>query len=67
MISLYYRPLIDTEELSSFVCGIEVMDRFIHDGLQESLAENNCSSYVVFDDNNQIVGFFFTNGGFSFS
>lgn len=58
MNSLFFRPLVDASELSCFECGIEVMDNFIHNGLQESLTENNCSSYVVFDKNNNIVGFF---------
>lgn len=58
MNSLYFRPLIDTSELSCFECGIEVMDNFIHNGLQESLVENDCSTYVVYDNFNRIVGFF---------
>lgn len=58
MNSLYFRPLIDTSELSCFECGIEVMDSFIHSGLQESLVENNCNSFVVHDENDRIVGFF---------
>ncbi len=34
------------------------MDDFIQDGLEESLEEHNCSSYVVRDEDECVVGFF---------
>jgi len=58
MHSLTFRSLIVASELSHFECGVEEMDFFIHEGLGESLKENNCHSYVVLDENEEIVGFF---------
>lgn len=58
MTSLHFRPLVDTNELSGFKCGIEEMDDFIHSGLNESLVANHCKAYVVTDVSNSIVGFF---------
>lgn len=58
MISLSFRPLIDASELSCFECGVEEMDCFIHEGLKDSLQDNNCLSYVVVDEQEEIIGFF---------
>lgn len=58
MTSLHFRPLVDAKELSGFKCGIEEMDDFIQNGLDESLVDNHCEAYVVIDIANTIVGFF---------
>lgn len=50
MPSLRYRPLSDASELSDFYCNVDVMDSFIHDGLEDELREKNCEAFVVLDD-----------------
>ena len=46
MPSLRYRPLSDASELSDFYCNVDVMDSFIHDGLEDELREKNCLSCI---------------------
>ena len=58
MPSLRYRPLSDASELSDFYCNVDVMDSFIHDGLEDELREKNCEAFVVLDDDDSIIGFF---------
>lgn len=58
MPSLRYRPLSGASELSDFYCNVDVMDSFIHDGLEDELREKNCEAFVVLDDDDSIIGFF---------
>lgn len=58
MSCLSIRPLLSTDQLSDFFCGIEVMDEFIHDGLNESLIQHNCLSYIITDEAGLVVAFF---------
>lgn len=44
---LVISSLQDVSVLSDFCCGIEEMDDFIHNHLQESVSNHYCNSYVV--------------------
>ena len=44
---LVIAELKDTSVLRDFYCGVEPMDRFIHDGLQLSIANHYCCAYTV--------------------
>lgn len=44
---LVIEGLKDTSVLRDFCCGVEPMDRFIHDGLQLSIANHYCCAYTV--------------------
>lgn len=36
-----------TEDLEDFQCGVSAMDKFIHDGLSQSIAHNYCQLYIA--------------------
>ena len=55
---LHYRNLESVDELSDFFCGVPVMDEVLHDDLENTLRENHCDSYVVYDKEGRIVAFF---------
>ena len=44
---LVITELKDASVLRDFYCGVEPMDRFIHDGLQLSIANHYCCAYTV--------------------
>lgn len=59
MKSLSFHQLRDLHEIDKLICGIDVMDEFLHSTrLRDSLIVNHCDSYVVEDDERNVVGFF---------
>lgn len=57
-MSYQYRPLTDLNELAGFRCGIKKMDNFIRNGLADSVNNNYCRPYGVYDDEGELVAFF---------
>lgn len=55
--SLIIKPLEDISVLSGFHCGIQAMDNFIHDGLEESIRNHYCNSYSVYLDSTLVAMF----------
>lgn len=58
MEHLNIRPLSDLKELQHFYCGVEQMDKFIHDGLERSVSNSYCRTYGVYDEWQNLVAFF---------
>ena len=59
MCRIRFHILRDYKELDNFVCGIDVMDDFLHsDRLKESIIANHCDPYIIEDDKNNVIGFF---------
>ena len=57
--SLSFHPLRDLHEIDKLICGIDIMDEFLHSSrLRDSLIANRCDSYVVEDDEKHVIGFF---------
>lgn len=52
------RPLVDLHELKDFSCGVEQMDKFIHNGLERSVCNSYCQTYGVYNRENKLVAFF---------
>lgn len=63
MEELNYQEFRLPDILRDFICGIEVMDKFLHnpDALVQSLTANECTAYTVHDAEGRIVGFFALN------
>lgn len=57
MSILHYHQLNSISELENLRCGIDRMDHFILNGLENSLIEHKCTSYVVRDED-EVVAFF---------
>ena len=57
-MELDVKPLLDTDALKNFWCGIEDMDRFIHERLFHSVKYNFCKLFAVVTKNNEIVAMF---------
>lgn len=57
-MELKVKPLLDTEELRDFWCGIEDMDIFIHERLQYSVRLNFCKLFAVVTPDSEIVALF---------
>lgn len=57
-MSYQYRPLGNLNELNDFCCGIERMDGFVHNGLADSVNNNYCQPYGVYDEEGSLVAFF---------
>ncbi|MCQ2258448.1 MAG: GNAT family N-acetyltransferase [Bacteroidaceae bacterium] len=60
MRKLSFYPLQENfNEIQNLICGIKVMDEFLHSNeLRDSLIDNHCDAYLVKDDNNIVIGFF---------
>lgn len=60
---LDYREFKSPDILHDFKCGVEVMDKFLHNpaDLVQSLTDNECTAYTVHDAEGQLVGFFALN------
>lgn len=57
--NLSFHPLRDFHEIDKLICGIGVMDEFLHSSrLRESLIANHCDPYIVEDDEKHVVAFF---------
>ena len=66
--NLSFHPLRDFHEIDKLICGIGVMDEFLHSSrLRESLIANHCDSYIVEDDINCNVEFAFLRSEKKFS
>lgn len=52
---LYYERTEDISVLSDFFCGIEEMDRFIHNSLQEKLRVSDELKLYIIKENQQVV------------
>lgn len=63
MEELNYQEFRSPDILRDFICGIEVMDNFLHnpDALAQSLTANECTAYTVHDAKGRLVGFFALN------
>lgn len=54
-----FHPLRDLNEIENLICGIDVMDEFLHsERLHENLIKHHCDSYIVEDGNGHVIGFF---------
>lgn len=60
---LNYLEFRSPDILHDFICGVEVMDKFLHspDALMQSLIDNECEAYTVHDVGGELVGFFALN------
>lgn len=58
MEQITIRPLVNLQELKAFECGVEQMDKFIHDGLERSVCNSYCKTYGVYNISNHLVAFF---------
>lgn len=59
MKKLSFHPLRDLHEIDELICGIDIMDEFLHSSrLRDNLIAHHCDSYVVEDDKKHVVGFF---------
>ncbi|MBR6192091.1 MAG: GNAT family N-acetyltransferase [Prevotella sp.] len=59
MENISFHPLRNLHEIDGLICGIDVMDEFLHSSrLRDSLIANHCDAYVVENDKNQVIGFF---------
>lgn len=60
---LSYLEFKSPDILRDFICGVEVMDMFLHSpaDLMQSLTDNECVAYSVHDAKGQLVGFFALN------
>ena len=73
IVRLIADPMTDASILSSFSCGIEEMDVFVHNNLQKSIDGHFCKAYVIYnvyveadagrgiEEGKEIVAFFALN------
>jgi len=57
---LDFRPLFSSDELKDFNCGVEEMDSFIHEKLNDSISGGYCKAFVVLEENS-VVAFYALN------
>ena len=54
-IDLVFERIDDASVLSNFYCGIQTMDDFIHDKLQEYLNKTDCDAFIVKERDNIVA------------
>ena len=54
-LDLVFERIDDASVLSNFYCGIEEMDEFIHNKLQEYLTKTGCDAYTVKEGDNIVA------------
>ena len=57
-MELTVKPLLDSDALKDFWCGIKEMDLFIHERLQYSVKHNFCKLFAVVTTKQEIVAMF---------
>lgn len=53
--NFHNEPLTETSILSSFYCGIEEMDSFIHDALQSTITANACKAFCLYAEDEVVA------------
>lgn len=57
----------NTKALSDFYCGIEIMDEYIHSGLQDAILSNQQDFYIVYQNQIPIAFFCLENASYFIS